>query len=197
MNRSLNASGLESLNRVLQRINSIDQRIEQLEGKEISSPNLETKDTLDKQVSFASVLGQVREKLPERANKWIVEDALHQAAKQTDLDVDLLKAVVEVESGGNSSAVSGAGAKGLMQLIDSTAKELGVQDSFDPHQNALGGATYLKKQLQRFGGNLRLALAAYNAGPEAVNKYQGIPPFNETIKYVQNVEAHYKKNKLS
>ncbi|MDX1919188.1 MAG: lytic transglycosylase domain-containing protein [Candidatus Caenarcaniphilales bacterium] len=193
----MNGSSLESINRVLQRITSIDQRIDQIEGKEIKSSSPKKKESSDNQVSFASVLGQIREKLPTRANKWIVEDAIEQAAKQTNLDADLIRAVVEVESGGNSSAVSGAGAKGLMQLIDSTAQDLGVQDSFDPHQNALGGASYLKKQLNRFGGNLRLALAAYNAGPEAVAKYQGIPPYNETINYVQSVEAHYRKRKIS
>jgi len=101
----------------------------------------------------------------------------------------LIKAVIAAESGGVSRAVSPAGAKGLMQLMDSTAHELGVDDAFDPEQNIWGGTQYLRKMLDRFG-SIPLALAAYNAGPGAVQRYGGIPPYSETQNYVRRVQRY-------
>ena len=115
------------------------------------------------------------------------DDLIRAAAAREGLDPALVKAVASAESGMNASAVSGAGAKGLMQLMDGTARELGVQDSFDPAQNVAGGAKYLKKMLDRYGGDVQRALAAYNAGPGNVDAYGGIPPFAETQAYVQRV----------
>ena len=112
------------------------------------------------------------------------------AAKETNLDSSLIQSVIEIESAGNSRAESHAGAKGLMQLMDSTASDLGVQDVFDPAQNIKAGSQYLKSQLDRFG-DLKLALAAYNAGPGNVLKHGGIPPFRETERYVAQVLNSY------
>lgn len=117
--------------------------------------------------------------------------AIAQAASQTGLDPRLLTAVAKQESGLNPLAVSAAGAEGLMQLMPGTAAALGVKDPFNAAQNALGGATYLKEMLGRFGGNLQLALAAYNAGPGAVEQYGGIPPYPETEAYVRGVLQSY------
>jgi hypothetical protein len=106
----------------------------------------------------------------------------------TGLPVELIKAVCLAESGMNSNARSSAGAQGLMQLMPATARELGVEDPFDPEQSIDGGARYLATQLERFGSH-RLALAAYNAGPQNVIRHNGIPPFEETEHYVEKVMA--------
>jgi soluble lytic murein transglycosylase-like protein len=114
-------------------------------------------------------------------------EMLNKASNQYKLDVDLLASLVKAESDGNARAVSRAGAQGLMQLMPATAKDLGVSDSFKPEENVRGGATYLDALLTLYHDNLELALAAYNAGPEAVAKYHGIPPYRETHAYVARV----------
>jgi soluble lytic murein transglycosylase-like protein len=110
-------------------------------------------------------------------------------ARRYGLPVALLTALVWQESGFNERARSRAGARGLTQLMPGTAKQLGVRRVYDPAQNLDGGARYLRAQLIRFRGDKRLALAAYNAGPGAVAKHKGIPPYAETRKYVRNVLA--------
>jgi Rod binding domain-containing protein len=109
-----------------------------------------------------------------------------QAANLTSLDPALIYSVIKVESNGNPQAVSDAGAKGLMQLVDTTAGDYGVRQIFDPGENIRAGSQYLRNLLDRFG-SLKLALAAYNAGPSNVDKYGGIPPFRETQEYVRKV----------
>lgn len=116
-----------------------------------------------------------------------LEEMLAQAGHRHNLDVDLLASVVKAESNGNVRAVSRAGARGLMQLMPSTAAGLGVDDSFKPGENVRGGAIYLDALLTRYHDNLALALAAYNAGPAAVDRYHGIPPYHETRVYVARV----------
>ncbi|MDH4034405.1 MAG: transglycosylase SLT domain-containing protein, partial [candidate division Zixibacteria bacterium] len=111
---------------------------------------------------------------------------IEQAARVHALDPALLASVIRAESNGDANAVSPAGAKGLMQLIDSTAADQGVKRVFDPGENISGGARYLRQLLDRFG-DTKLALAAYNAGPGNVIKYRGVPPFEETRSYVTKV----------
>ena len=112
---------------------------------------------------------------------------LARAGRRHNIDVDLLASVVKAESGGNVRAVSRAGAEGLMQLMPGTAASLGVSNRFEPRQNIQGGSAYLDALLTRYHNNLALALAAYNAGPQAVDRYHGIPPYAETRAYVARV----------
>ena len=116
------------------------------------------------------------------------EDIIDEAAKKFELDSDLLHAVIQQESRFDPRAESGVGAQGLMQLMPVLQEELGVDDPFDPRQNIMAGAEYLKKLLDRHHGDIELALAAYNAGPGNVSKYNGIPPFKETRAYVKNIK---------
>ncbi len=112
-------------------------------------------------------------------------------AQKHGVDEKLVQAVLRRESGGDPGAVSPKGAQGLMQLMPETAALMGVKDAFDPEENVAGGVKYLKHCLSRFKQDVVLALAAYNAGPKAVEKYQGVPPYQETEKYVASITKAY------
>lgn len=127
--------------------------------------------------SFSSYLGESQK----------LDKIFDEASNKYDVPVELLKAVGKAESNFNAGAVSRCGAQGIMQLMPSTAKGLGVSDSFDPEQNIMGGAKYLSGLLKKYDGNTKLALAAYNAGSGNVAKYGGIPPFEETQNYVKKI----------
>jgi soluble lytic murein transglycosylase-like protein len=123
-------------------------------------------------------------------NPIIIEVAGHH-----EMDPALIKAIIMAESGHNPKAVSKRGAKGLMQLMPITAKSLGVEDVFDPEHNIKAGVVYFKKLLNQFDGDVKLALAAYNAGSRKVRKYKGIPPFKATRIYIRKVFRYYEKYK--
>ncbi|MEN8179403.1 MAG: lytic transglycosylase domain-containing protein [Pseudomonadota bacterium] len=130
-----------------------------------------------------------------KQNKSKLTPLIDQTAEQVRLHPGLLHAIVMVESAYNPQAKSHKGAQGLMQLMPATASRYGVDDSYDPRQNLEGGARYMKDLLAEFKSDLKLALAAYNAGENAVRKYGNqIPPFPETQKYVKKVMGYYKKN---
>jgi hypothetical protein len=122
-------------------------------------------------------------------------DTISKLAKQYQVEPALVKAIIHAESAFNPSAQSQKGATGLMQLMPATAKELGVIDAFNPEQNIRGGVKYLSQLLAQFEGNTRLASAAYNAGPNAVKKYHGVPPYEETQVYVDRVAILFARYK--
>ena len=124
-----------------------------------------------------------------------IREMAAKAGAAHDLDVELLASVIRAESAGNVHAVSRAGARGLMQLMPDTATRLGVADSFRAEQNINGGTAYLNDLLVRYHDNLALALAAYNAGPAAVDKYHGIPPYRETRLYVARIIHDFNRRK--
>ncbi len=125
--------------------------------------------------------------LNAQLNTADLHEILVRESAEHNVDVDLLASIVKAESGGNTNAVSHAGAQGLMQLMPATAASHGVDNSFAPAQNVHGGSAYINELLTRYHDNLALALAAYNAGPAAVDKYKGIPPYAETRAYVAYV----------
>ncbi len=123
--------------------------------------------------------------------------AIAAASDKHDLDADLIHSVIRAESDYNVKAVSPKGAQGLMQLMPETAAKLGVRDAFDPGANVEGGTRYLRELLARYNNDLAKALAAYNAGPQRVEQYQGVPPYRETRAYVSRIIRDYNRKKLA
>ena len=127
----------------------------------------------------------------ELANREKIEEMIREVSARYRVDPALVRAVIRTESNWNSSAVSRKGALGLMQLVPGTAHQMGVNNAFDPKQNLDGGVRYLRTLLERYNGDLDRALAAYNAGPRAVDRAGGIPQYRETRDYVQKVTDSY------
>ena len=138
-------------------------------------------------VQKASGFSAALQKAIKPSGKKSLNEIFSDAAEKYGVPVNLLKAVAKAESGFQADAVSCCGAQGIMQLMPSTAKSLGVTNSFDPQQNIMGGAKYLGQLLRSFGGSEKLAVAAYNAGSGAVRAYGGVPPYAETQNYVNKV----------
>lgn len=134
--------------------------------------------------------GEFDFRVPKGSTTAQMKAWIRESSARHGLDPFLVQALMEVESGGDASAVSPKGAQGLMQIMPQTGKGLNLGDPFDPSANIEAGSRYLSQQLKAFG-DLRLALAAYNAGPEAVRKYAGIPPFPETQRYVAAVANRF------
>lgn len=147
---------------------------------------------------FTNVKSDRRYKLyireyPKRPAEYIkqYDGIIRQACREFNVDPVLVKAIIRAESGFDRKAVSEKGAKGLMQLMPETAEAMSVGDPFNPEENIFGGTRYLSLLMERYNHDKRLALAAYNAGPEQVEKYNGIPPFPETVSFVDRVMKYY------
>jgi soluble lytic murein transglycosylase-like protein len=157
-------------------------RVETIADAVVQAPATKSAVTAKKSPPVAPTVAEMRELLAH-------------AGTAHNIDADLLASVVRAESGGQVTAVSRAGAQGLMQLMPATANDLGVQDAFRADQNIAGGTAYLDLLLTKYHDNIALALAAYNAGPAAVDRYHGIPPYRETQAYVARVIREFNRRK--
>ena len=189
---------ITGLDLTLRRLSSIENSINRILGadEDLSVQNKsaakEFKNILDEKLNENTKTAENSiEKTTFKNSRENIENLIEKYAVKNNLDPDFIKAVVKQESGFNPDAKSKCGAMGLMQLMPQTAKGLGVVDAFDPEQNIEGGVKYLKSMLNRFNNDPKLALAAYNAGPGAVQKYGDIPPYRETQNYVKNIMSSY------
>lgn len=158
-------------------------------GPESAGPCSKSDQARAVQSPFAKTLGRVKN---EETREEIFSAVMESSAKY-NLPPEVIFAVIRQESGGNPNATSSCGASGVMQLMPETASNLGVRDRYDIRQNIEGGCKYLRELSDRYHGNLKLTLAAYNAGPGNVDKYGGVPPFEETQNYVASIQSHLKE----
>lgn len=177
---------LSGLDMTLRRISMIERQFQSLETF-AQKPDADFQKILDSKVE--------NKKDSTSISRTEINDLISKYSDKNGLDENFVKAVINQESGFNPNATSKCGAMGLMQLMPSTAEGLGVKNAYDAEQNIEGGTKYLKGLMDRFNNDKSLALAAYNAGPNAVKKYGGIPPYAETQNYVKNILSKYDKMK--
>ena len=195
---------LSGLDITLRRMQAIESTFNSLVsfGSEPVKPNQDFQKILDANMSqkaSASASSPFANKIfsselnPISSGNEDIDHLIETYSEKNGLDSAFVKAVIKQESGFQPKVTSSCGAMGLMQLMPATANSMGVKDAYDPEQNIAGGTKYLKGLLDRFGGDKSLALAAYNAGPNAVAKYNGIPPYKETQNYVKNIMSMYQR----
>jgi len=184
---------LEGLYKIFDRISYLQKRFNfQINGLEVKNDETEIKKFDNK--TFSKILkNEIKnneEKINEEEGKKI-EEVIKTKAEKYNVNPNLIKAIIKAESNFNKEAVSEKGASGLMQLLPSTAKELGVKNIFDIEENIEGGTKYFKMLLEKYNGDVKKALAAYNAGFNNVDKYQDIPPFVETQQFIKSVLKNF------
>ena len=187
---SIEISGLDI---AIRRMQAIEKQFANLTDAANSSSSFQN--ILDAKLNKVDENSQSKVFKNDKASKVEIDNLIEKYSNKNGLDKDFVKALVKQESGFNPNATSKCGAMGLMQLMPSTAQGLGVSNAYDVEQNIAGGTRYLKSMIERFNGDEKLALAAYNAGPNAVKKYGGIPPYQETQNYVKNVLSIYENMK--
>jgi Soluble lytic murein transglycosylase and related regulatory proteins (some contain LysM/invasin domains) len=178
---------LSSINQVVQRIAEIEQRFTPTVPQTQSANNFAATLSQANNQQSAMVSNVTTSNYPISTNGGDITKMIHVAAAKYGVDPKLAMAVAETESGLSQDAVSPVGAVGVMQLMPETARSLGVHNINDPRENIDGGVHYLKQMLTTFGGDVTKAVAAYNAGPQAVKNYNGVPPYSETRDYVAKV----------
>ena len=194
---------ITGLDITLRRIQSIENRFNELSafGAQLQGADSDFQKMLDASMSKTSSDNTTpfKDKVFSSLNRYDsatskeIDELIATYSAKNNLDKDFVKALIKQESGFQTDATSHCGAMGLMQLMPSTASSMGVKNAYDAKQNIAGGKKYLKGLMDRYDGNMELALAAYNAGPGAVNKYGGVPPYKETQNYVKNVLSNYQK----
>lgn len=202
---------LEGLNNVLHRITNLQNKFVGLQNKynlrakqhyNVVNSELNTTNKIDTKITdstenFEKIVSKAvdtKKNNSQNQNKSVnIDKIIQEKAEKYDISPDLIRSIIQVESNFNQNAVSHKGAKGLMQLMPSTAAELGVNNIFDAEENIEGGTKYLRQLLNMYGGDLKKSLAAYNAGMGNVQKYNGIPPFNETNRYINLVLSNLPK----
>jgi Transglycosylase SLT domain len=181
-------------------------------GGRISMPLLRIERVIDDEIVPAEIVADVKQLVEEQGGGGVFpkrswryheqsiplwqskyNDIIVKAARFHDVDAALVSAVIKAESDYNPQTVSHKGARGLMQLMPATAERFGVRNSFDPEQNIYAGTKYLRWLLDKFDGNADLAVAGYNAGEGNIKKYQGVPPFRETVNYINRIARHIRK----
>lgn len=200
---------------IFNRINAIENKIQSIEGRlsgglgaaPLSGPVGANRSASGQGANFENLIHSLAEKdrfksaasapvsESQKLNSASVQPYVAEASAKYGVDPALIEAVIKQESGYDAGVSSYVGAQGLMQLMPETAKELGVKDSFDARENVMGGTKYLKQLMDRFDGNLTKVIAGYNAGPGAVEKHGGVPPYAETQNYVKKVLDNYQEFK--
>ena len=189
-------SALEKISGQSQATQAIEQDFNKiLEAKKESintiEKKVESKPVIEEKATEIKEAVELKSKIDLKAQSANIDELVEVFGEKYGIDSDFIKAIIKQESGFNVKATSKKGAMGLMQLMPKTAESLGVIDAYNPSENIEGGVKYLKGLLEKYDNNKELALAAYNAGPNAVKKYSGIPPYKETQNYVKNIMKTY------
>ncbi len=173
----------------------LDEKIKQNDTKVNKLPEIDEETISDIIEPEKKEAVNLKSKIDLKAQMSDIDEIVETFSSKYNIDGDFIKAIIKQESGFNPNATSKKGAMGLMQLMPATAKSLGVINAYNPWENVEGGVKYLRGLLDRFNNDEKLALAAYNAGPNAVKKYGGIPPYKETQNYVNSIMSAYDKIK--